>query len=154
MKGNSLLWLLPVSEVRETNTRPLVTINLKKIKSFYVHCVEMEMRLDNKKLAKGYTLYHIIYIYIYIKLSERGKTPPPTWPLVVCGWWPIMLAEQDPGGWAVLDPAIKVVTWLATSHFSPYWTRRPVEEARFDQASGHVKPKHLYDFSDRILQIL
>ena len=55
--------------------------------------------------------------------------------------------------WAVLEPATEAVTWSAAHHFGPYLARRVVVEARSDQSTGHVKPWHLYDCSDCILQI-
>ena len=67
---------------------------------------------------------------------QRGKISPETRPNDDCVWQPVILGGQDPR-------ATEVVIWLATLHFGPYWARRPVEEARYDQAAKHVKPTWL-----------
>ena len=47
---------------------------------------------------------------------------------------------RDPGGWAVLDPAIEMVMWLAALYLDPYYTRQAVKEAWSNQSAVHVKP--------------
>ena len=44
--------------------------------------------------------------------------------VTLCVW------KWDLGGWALRDPAAKVVPRSAILHFGPYWARRRVEEAR------------------------
>ena len=59
---------------------------------------------------------------------------------------------QDPCGWAVIDPATKVVKSLATFYFDPLWAWRTVGEAKSDQSAGHIKVLRRFDWPDRILQ--
>ena len=41
-------------------------------------------------------------------------------------------------------PCNQVVKSLAIYDFGPYWAWRQVKQARSDQSTGRVKPKHLY----------
>ena len=66
----------------------------------------------------------------------RGVNPAhPTKSLVGRNTW-----GQDPGGWAVIDPATEVVTWPVKFHFCAYRARKDVGEAWPDQPAGYIKP--------------
>ena len=59
---------------------------------------------------------------------QRGKTPPNE---ANCWSWVATsnIWGRDPGSWAFIDSATKVVTWLTTFHLGPYWDRAAVKEA-------------------------